>query len=116
MDGATLKDIQVNQFSTKYSTQQNRLFQVYLYDISIDDDRDPLARVLFKYPPDLGEDMVGLVSFSSNYIFPPDPSSVRPHSCCGRFLQRHLRGAQLHQDEVQEHPHLQPRGHPSDGG
>ena len=65
MDGETLKDIQVNQLSTKYSTQRDHLFQVYLYDISIDDDRDPLARVLFKYPPDLGEDMVGLVSFIS---------------------------------------------------
>ena len=41
-------------------------FQVYLYDISIDDDRDPLERVLFKFPPDLGEDMV---SFSGIFLF-----------------------------------------------
>ena len=40
-------------------------FQVFLYDISIDDDRDPLERVLFKFPPDLGEDMV---SFSFFYF------------------------------------------------
>ena len=46
----------------------------------------------------------------------PDPPSVRPYSCRGWILQRHLRGAELHQDEVQEHPHLQPRGRPAHGG
>ena len=69
MDGATLKDIQVNLFSKKYLIKLPVIVQVYLYDISIDDDRDPLARVLFKYPPDLGEDMVGFSSSLFSFHF-----------------------------------------------
>merc|ERR1711953_781401 len=40
MDGGGLKDV-----------------QVFLYDLSIDDDRDPLERVLFKHPSNLREDL-----------------------------------------------------------
>ena len=46
----------------------------------------------------------------------PDPPSLWPYSCSGWILQGHFRGAELHQDEVQEHPHIQPRGHSSHGG
>ena len=44
-------------FSTNHKFYRKR-FQVFLYDLSIDDDRDPLERVLFKHPSDLGEDLV----------------------------------------------------------
>ena len=37
---------------------ERKQFQVFLYDLSVDDDRDPLERVLFKHPSDLGEDLV----------------------------------------------------------
>ena len=36
--------------------------QVFLYDLSLDDDRDPLERVLFKHPVTLAEDEVRTLS------------------------------------------------------
>ena len=32
--------------------------QVFLYDLTLGDDRDPLERVLFKYPGTMAEDEV----------------------------------------------------------